>query len=291
MHRTLAEITALIGRSALSTAAKARATALFRRLAEAEAAIHGMPLEQVHLHEVGALDSIIDIVGAVFALEWFGADRIVVLAAERRQRHGQIGARRLSGAGAGDAAAAAGAPVYAGRQQRGAGHADRRAARHRLRDGVRPAAGDARASESATAPATRDFAGHAQRAARADRRGATPAGAGRCSVSRSIEAEIDDMNPQIFGVLMDRLLAAGALDVFYTPVQMKKSRPGHAADGHRAARAARERCAALIFRETTTIGVRYREMPRECLDRETVDGATRRSARCASRWRGATGRC
>ncbi len=60
------------------------------RLAEAEAAIHGMPIDQVHLHEVGALDSIIDIVGAVFALEWSGADRIVVLAAERRRRHGAV---------------------------------------------------------------------------------------------------------------------------------------------------------------------------------------------------------
>ena len=67
-----------IDQSALSDGGKARAKALFDRLAEAEAAIHNMPVEKVHLHEVGALDSIIDIVGAVFALEWFDADRIVV---------------------------------------------------------------------------------------------------------------------------------------------------------------------------------------------------------------------
>src|SRR6185436_16624497 len=67
----------LIGHSALSTAGKARAVALFRQLAEAEAAIHGMSIDEVHLHEVGALDSIIDIAGAAFALEWFGADEIV----------------------------------------------------------------------------------------------------------------------------------------------------------------------------------------------------------------------
>ena len=83
-----------------------------------------------------------------------------------------------------------------------------------------------------------------------------------------IEAEIDDMNPQIFGVLIDRLLGDGALDVFYTSIQMKKNRPGTlltivAPPG------ARERLAATVFRETTTIGIRYREINRECLDRET----------------------
>ncbi len=81
------------------------------------------------------------------------------------------------------------------------------------------------------------------------------------------------MNPQIFGVLMDRLLSQGALDVFYTPIQMKKNRPGTLLTAL-AAPAARERLTATIFRETTTIGVRYREMTRECLDRETVQVET-----------------
>ena len=69
-HYHLAGIKKRIGQSALSDAAKARAMALFDRLAEAEASIHGMPVEKVHLHEVGALDSVVDIVGCVFALEW-----------------------------------------------------------------------------------------------------------------------------------------------------------------------------------------------------------------------------
>ncbi len=81
------------------------------------------------------------------------------------------------------------------------------------------------------------------------------------------------MNPQIFGVLMDRLLAEGALDVFYTAIQMKKNRPGTLLTLI-AAPDARERLTATIFRETTTIGVRYREMMRECLDREIVTVAT-----------------
>src|SRR5439155_13700124 len=76
-HRSLPEIFALIDTSALSPSGRDRAKAMFQRLAEAEAAIHQMPVDQVHLHEVGALDSILDIVGAVFALDWLGADRIV----------------------------------------------------------------------------------------------------------------------------------------------------------------------------------------------------------------------
>jgi hypothetical protein len=77
------------------------------------------------------------------------------------------------------------------------------------------------------------------------------------------------MNPQIFGILIDRLMAEGALDVFYTSIQMKKNRPGTLLSII-APPGARERLTATVFRETTTIGVRYREMDRECLDRETV---------------------
>ncbi len=76
-HRSLAEIAHLIGHSALSAAGKERAVQLFRRIGEAEAAIHDMSIDEVHLHEVGAVDSIIDIVGAVFAFEWFGIDDVV----------------------------------------------------------------------------------------------------------------------------------------------------------------------------------------------------------------------
>jgi uncharacterized protein (DUF111 family) len=84
-----------------------------------------------------------------------------------------------------------------------------------------------------------------------------------------IECEIDDMNPQIFGSVMDQLHAAGALDVFYSPVQMKKNRPGTLMTVI-ATPWDRERLVDLLFRETTTIGVRFAEMARECLERETV---------------------
>ena len=265
VHRTLAEITALIDGSALSPPAKARATDLFRRLGVAEAAIHGTTLETVHLHEVGALDSIIDIVGAVYAIESLGVDRIVasplnVGSGSVRSAHGLYPVpapatlRLLQGA-----------PIYSGPQQA---------------EMVTPTGAllvTAFASEFARMPAmkvraigygagSREFSDtpNVLRVLIGDADASAPP----LSVA-VIEAEIDDMNPQIYGVVMDILLAQGAVDVFYTPIQMKKNRPGTLLTVV-APPDARDRLTATIFRETTTIGVRYREMTREVLERENV---------------------
>jgi uncharacterized protein (DUF111 family) len=88
-----------------------------------------------------------------------------------------------------------------------------------------------------------------------------------------LECEIDDMNPQLFGPLMDRLLAAGALDVYYAPVQMKKNRPGTLVTVL-APPDRRDSLTGLLFTDTTTIGVRYLEMERERLDREVAEVET-----------------
>jgi len=88
-----------------------------------------------------------------------------------------------------------------------------------------------------------------------------------------LECEIDDMNPQIFGVLMEKLYAAGALEVFYSAVQMKKNRPGTLMTIV-AAPERREAMTEIVFRESTTIGVRHQELSRECLDREMVTVST-----------------
>jgi uncharacterized protein (TIGR00299 family) protein len=88
-----------------------------------------------------------------------------------------------------------------------------------------------------------------------------------------LECEIDDMNPQIFGVVMDELYAAGALEVFYVPVQMKKNRPGTLLTAI-APLGSRGRMSEIIFRETTTIGLRYYDVDRECLPRDVVSVAT-----------------
>jgi uncharacterized protein (TIGR00299 family) protein len=270
-HRSLPEIFDLIDTSALSATGCDRAKALFQRLAEAEAAIHQMPVEQVHLHEVGALDSIIDIVGAVFALEWFGADRIAasplnVGGGTVQSAHGLFpvpapATVKLLGS----------APIYSGAVQKelvtptGALIVSSYATSF----GPLPAmtveqvgygAGD---NDFASTPnVLRVFVG----------RSATDVLSGRERVV-VIECEIDDMNPQLFGVAMDRLYAAGALEVFYVAAQMKKNRPGTlltvVAPPDR-----REPLSEVIFRETTTIGLRYSEMDRECLHREIVSVQT-----------------
>jgi pyridinium-3,5-bisthiocarboxylic acid mononucleotide nickel chelatase len=264
-HRSLPEILALIEQSRLSPGARHRARQLFERLAEAEAAIHQMPVERVHLHEVGALDSIIDIVGAVFAIEWFAADRVVVSPMNVgggmvRSAHGVFpvpapATLRLLGD----------APIYSSGLQAelltptGAlllsGHASAYGPVPAMRvERVGYGAGEREFAE--TPNVLRVLVGRA---------------ADQPATERIVvlACEIDDMNPQIFGVLMDRLYDAGALEVFYAPVQMKKNRPGTLVTII-AAPERREALATLVFRETTTIGIRYQEMHRQRLEREIV---------------------
>jgi uncharacterized protein (TIGR00299 family) protein len=264
-HRHLSAIFELIDKSALSTAGRDRAKAMFQRLAEVEAGIHQMPVEKVHLHEVGALDSIIDIVGIVFALEWAGADRVVcsplnVGGGMVQSAHGLFpvpapATVKLLGD----------APVYAGAVQKelvtptGAlivtsyaesfGPVPSMSIEH-----VGYGAGER--DDPTTPNVLRVLIGRAAAETKTER-------------VIVVECEIDDMNPQIFGVVMDQLYAAGALEVFYVPVQMKKNRPGTLLT----VIAAPERLGQMsdiIFRETTTIGLRHSEVARECLDREIV---------------------
>jgi pyridinium-3,5-bisthiocarboxylic acid mononucleotide nickel chelatase len=272
-HRHLKGVYSLIDGSALTGAGKARAKELFERIGRAEAEIHGTSMEKVHLHEVGALDSIIDIVGSVFALEYLGADEIVssplnVGSGTVRAAHGVYPVpapatlRLLEGA-----------PIYAGEQQAelvtptGALLVSSYAKAY----GPVPSM---RVRKIGYGAGTRDFKetpnvlrvllGEPDSAAMLHGHGGADA-----HTVVVMECEIDDMNPQIFGLLMDRLLEAGALDVFYTPVQMKKNRPGTLLTVI-APPARREQLAGIVFTETTTIGLRYREMTRECLERESV---------------------
>ncbi len=263
-HRHVAEVYRLIDGSALSPAARDTAKGLFARLAEAEAAIHAMPVEKVHLHEVGALDSIIDIVGAVFAMEQLGVDEVSASPLNVGSGTVQTSHGLYPVPAPATARLLAGAPIYAGGQgelvtptgalliTHYAGHYGPVPPMRLDRVGYGAGSRDFKDTPNVL----RVLVGQTENRAHTH------------SVVL-IEAEIDDMNPQIFGVLIDQLLAAGALDVFYTSIQMKKNRPGTLLSIV-AAPGAREALTSIVFRETTTIGVRYHEMKRECLERESV---------------------
>ena len=268
-HHSLKEITSAIERSGLSRDGKDRAIQLFRRLAEAEASIHDMPVERVHLHEVGALDSIVDIVGAVFALEWLGASNIVSSPLNVGSGVVQCAHGTFPVPAPATARLLQGTPVYAGAPETelttptGAllvtSYATSFGPLPLMQvDRIGYGAGD------------KDFKGYPNVLRVLVGETATAGTSAQPIVC--IECEIDDMNPQLFGPLMDRLHALGAHDVFYAPVQMKKNRPGTLVTVI-APPDRREAIAGALFAETTTIGLRYRDMLRECLDREmqTVD--------------------
>jgi pyridinium-3,5-bisthiocarboxylic acid mononucleotide nickel chelatase len=264
-HHSLAEIERYIDRSELSAAGKARAVALFHRLAEAEAAIHQMSIDEIHLHEVGAVDSIVDIVGAVFAMEYLGIERVVasplnVGSGTVTCAHGEFPVpapatvRLLKGA-----------PVYA----RGvATELTTPTGALLVTDyaqsfGPMPAM---RVDAIGYGAGAKDFPGHPNVLRVVVGQSEDAPGFERIV---SVQCEIDDMNPQLFGPLMDRLYAAGALDVYYAAVQMKKNRPGTLVTVI-APVERREAIATVLFTDTTTIGVRHQEMLRERLERETI---------------------
>ena len=267
-HRSLSAITSIVERSGLSASARERAVTLFTRLAQVEADIHQVPVEEVHLHEVGAVDSIVDIVGSVFALEWFAPDRVVasplnVGSGTVRCEHGELPVPAPA-----TVRLVQGAPIYS------SGPAVERL----TPTGALLVTGYA-AGYGGVPPMTvrnvgygagrRNLAGspNALRVLIGDD-GADAAGAvvERVAV---VECEIDDMNPQIYGVLMDRLRDAGAVDAFYTPIQMKKNRPGTLVTVL-AAPDRRHAVSEVLFAETTTLGVRTSETTRECLERHLV---------------------
>lgn len=261
-HRGLREILGLLDRSHLEPEVKERAASLFRRLAEAEAAVHGTSPEDVHFHEVGAVDSIVDVVGGVIGLRWLGAERFAasplnVGTGTVSMSHGiypvppPATARLVSGvpvygAGEGELLTPTGALLVTG-------HATEYGPLPLLQpEGIGHGAG------------SRDTPGRPNVLRLIVGRSADAQAAERIVV---IESEIDDMSPQLFGPLIDRLLAAGAVDVYYTAIQMKKGRPGTLLTALVAADR-RPAVEDVLFAETTTLGVRWQEWNRTVADRE-----------------------
>jgi uncharacterized protein (TIGR00299 family) protein len=265
-HHHLKHIVSAIRRSSLSAEGQDRAVHLFERLAEAEATIHNTPMEKVHLHEVGALDSIIDIVGAVYGFEWFGISDIEssplnVGGGTVHCAHGEFPVPAPA-----TALLLQGAPLYGkGTTELVTPTGALLVTSYAKAFGPLPAM---RLERTAYGAGDRDpkDAPNVLRILHGERwDGITARPADESSIVK-IECEIDDMNPQLFGPLMDALLAAGALDVFYTPVQMKKTRPGTLVTII-APPPRRHAVTDVLFTDSTTIGVRYEEMSRTCLDR------------------------
>ena len=268
--RHLAELEAILQKSSLPKHIQEKASGIFRRLAEVEAGIHGQPLEQVHLHELGGVDTLVDVVGTLVGLDELGVERVYAspLPLGRgfvKGAHGQIplpapatvallkdvpvwgseiemelvtptGAVLLS------TLCVAFGPIPAMTltgQGYGAGGRDLPIPNVlRLLLGLQADAGQATGVETLV----------------------------------MLETNVDDNSAEIDGYVMEKLVAAGALDVFFTPIQMKKNRPATLISV--LCRPAEENALEMIlFRETSTLGVRRQPIERHCLERtsETVD--------------------
>ncbi len=270
-HRGLGTILELIEKAGLHARVMRRAHKIFQRLGEAEARVHDIPVEKVHFHEVGAVDSIIDIVGAcvgfgMLALEDFYCSPLNVGGGRVETQHGVLPVPAPA-----TAELLRGAPTYSSGisselvTPTGAAIVSTLASQF----GPLPAmtiasigygAGSRELNEQPNV--LRMFVGEA--AARQ-----SPAGQGWDEEITVIEANLDDMNPQIYGYFVERALESGALDVFAVPAQMKKNRPGQLVTVL-CEPAKVDRLVELIFRETTTIGVRTYAVRRRCLERESV---------------------
>ena len=268
-HRSFGEIRRMIEGSGLTPRVKETALAIFGRLAEAEGRVHGVPAEAVTFHEVGAVDSIVDIVGTAIGLVALAVDRVYVSALPLgsglvRSQHGVIPVP-----GPATVELLRGFPVRVGDG----------ASELITPTGAAIVAALARPGE-AVPPLQIEAVGYgAGTRSLADRPNVlrlllgrvVPASAGDEVIE--IAATIDDANPELYAYALDAVFAAGARDAWLIPAQMKKGRPGvvlHAL----ADPGARDAVVAAILRETTAIGLRFHTVQRVVLPREVVSVET-----------------
>lgn len=271
-HRQFADIRALIEESPLPEAVRSTAQSIFRRLAEAEARVHGCSPEEVHFHEVGAVDAIVDIVGTALCINRLGITEIAAAPVPNGRgfvdcRHG-----RLPVPAPATVAILKGVPTYGTQVE------------YELTTPTGAAIISTIAKRFGPMPAmTVTGVGYG-----AGRRNLDPGpnllrvmlgeqSPDRFGVKNEFqqdqivvaESSIDNMNPEIFGFLMDRLFAEGALDVAWIPIQMKKNRPGTMVQ----VLCRRERLSSIagcILTETTSLGVRYHEAGRYFVERDLL---------------------
>ena len=270
--RGLNEIRQIIGKASISETAKATSIRIFEALGAAEAKIHSTSIEKVHFHEVGAVDAMVDIVCAAVGAEALGVDEWVcsplnVGGGTVKCAHGTLPVPAPA-----TLELLKEAPVYSSGPQvelvtpTGAAIVKTLASRFSQFPTMK-------IEQSGYGAGTRDFPGHPNVVRLTIGQSAAKTAAGTSQETITVlEANLDDLSPQVLAYTMEQLLAAGALDVFSVPVQMKKGRPGAVLTVLSKPEDA-DRLSKLIFAETTTLGVRRREEMRQVLARrwETVE--------------------
>ena len=268
-HRHLSHILKMIENAPLTPRAQAAASAVFLRLGEAEAGVHGVPIEKVHFHEVGAVDSIADIVGACVALDLLNISEVHSSAINVGSGSVQTEHGLLPVPAPATAALLRGRPIYA------------RGPEIELTTPTGAALAVTLASSFGPLPSMQissighgagdhDFKQHANvlRILIGDRTTAPEA-----TLVSVIEANIDDSSPQVLGYALEKLMDAGALDASLSPLQMKKNRPGSLLRVI-AKPEDQERLAQIIFAETSTLGLRIHAAERRVEARSMIEVET-----------------
>ncbi|HWT03449.1 MAG TPA: nickel pincer cofactor biosynthesis protein LarC [Pyrinomonadaceae bacterium] len=266
-HRHLSHILKIINDSRLADSVKERAARIFTRLAEAEAKIHNVPVERIHFHEVGALDAIVDVVGACVGFELLNVERFVSSELHVGSGMVEMAHGRFPVPPPAVAELLKDAPVYSSD------------IRGELVTPTGAAVISTVCSEFGPLPKMRiERTGYGAGGREYEnfpnvlRLMLGESEAGEAATDERlvmVETNIDDMSPQVYGHVMSEALRRGALDCYLTPVQMKKNRPGtllsvlcRPAD--------RDALCQFLLAETTTLGVRFYEVTRRALGRETV---------------------
>jgi uncharacterized protein (TIGR00299 family) protein len=265
-HRHLADIKQIIEQSGLSACVKQRSVQIFTRLAEAEARVHNEPIDRVHFHEVGALDAIVDVVGAAICFDVLKIDRFVSSPLHAGSGMVQMAHGRFPIPPPAVAELLKGVPFYStdvkGELLTPTGAAiittvcnEYGPIPQMTTESTGYGAGTREYPDFPNV--LRVFVGETESKAATDER------------LWMIETNLDDASPQIMGHVMDRVLESGALDCFFTPVQMKKNRPGVLLSVLCGPQE-KEAVMKLLFTETTTLGVRSYEVARRALERSVV---------------------
>jgi len=280
-HRSLSAILEILEKSQLAAGVRDRAGAIFRKLGEAEARVHDVPVEKIHFHEVGAVDAIVDIVGAcvgfhALGIEKFACSALNVGGGTAKMAHGVLPVPAPATANL-----LQGKPTYSNGVQKELVTPTGAAIVATLCDafGPQPAM---TVSAIGYGAGTADLEGQpnvvrimvGEEVGVAKEKGAQPGLAVPLDEEIAVvEANLDDMNPQIYGYFLEKALGAGALDVYTTPVQMKKNRPGTLLTVLCKPQDTNA-LMTLIFAETTTFGIRTYRAQRRVLPREWVNVET-----------------